>query len=349
MASRKRAPKGTGTVFWCECRKCWIARKTVNGVRIERHGKTQAEALRKLALALPPEPAVTFSVWSARWLESLGHKQQTVDSYRDTLRLHINPRLGTRAVNSITAFDIKEAIKFWGESSHAGTVGKILTCLSGCLQGACDAEIITRNVARAVKRPVVSKVELDLFTPEELKRIIAAGLSRRTWRSFALCAATGCRIGEATALKAGDYDAATGMLSITRTLTRRHGLSTAKSKASRRVIWIPPDVRPALVAGIRNSSYANVHVFWRNLLAHLGLRYRNIHQLKHSVASILVAEGESIADAAAYMGDTFEVFARTYIHAVGTNPGATLERVLGGGKVAGESRVRAKIPGKSGL
>lgn len=334
---RKRAAKGAGTSFWSKARGCYVARKTINGRRVEGYGKTEAEAIRNRDAKLPPSSAskVTLNEWSARWLSSLGHKPQTVDSYRDSLRLHILPRLGNRNVASITAFEVEECIRAWGKRSAAGTVSKFLTCLSGCLQGALRAKLVRENVARQVERPKAPKVKFDLFTAEELSRIIEAGLSRRTWRCFALCAATGCRIGEATALAPGDYDARTGMLTISKTLTRRNGITSAKSAASHRTIEVPVQARPALEMGIRNNTYANVYECWAKLLKSLALRYRPIHQMKHSVASIMVAQcgmegGVSLADVAAFLGDTLDVFIRTYAHPTGGNPAGIMERALGG-------------------
>lgn len=337
VKQRKRARKGSGTSFWSDARDCWLARKTLKGKRYEGYGATEEEAIaaRDAKIPLAPLSRVTLAAWSARWLESLGHKPQTIDSYRDTMRTHILPRLGTCAVAQITAFDVEECVKKWGQTSAAGTVGKILTCLSACLQAARRAKLVNENVAHQVSRPKAPKVKFDLFTREELSRIIEAGLSRRTWRCFALCAATGCRIGEATALSPGDYDARTGLLTISKTLTRRNGITSAKSDASHRTIEVPIQARPAVLAGIRNASYSAVYTCWRRLLRSLGLRYRGIHQLKHSVASIMAAEcgvegGVSLADAAAFLGDTFAVFVETYAHPVGGNPAGIMQRALGG-------------------
>lgn len=339
MPSRKkrlRAPRGTGSVLYSKRRKCWVARKPVGrkGGRtqyVERSGATQEEAIRRRDEALPPPKSVPLCDWWARWIASAELKPQSRDSYEEAWRKRIGPRLGHRPVAALTAYDVEEAVRAWGKAVGAGTVRRTLAALSSCLQAAVRAELVGRNVARAVKRPEAPDARFDLFTRRELERIIDAGLTRPNWRCFSLCAATGCRIGEALALKPGDYDRDSGRLSISRTRTRRHAFGTPKSKVSVRTILVPARARPALEKGVPNSHYSNVHVRWGALLRTLGLRYRTIHQLKHSVASLLAARpGMSLADAAAYCGDTLEVFVRTYVHPVGQDPGEALDELFGG-------------------
>lgn len=345
-----RAPRGGGSVFPDNRRGGWVAKVPIgrkpNG-RLkykEVRGNTLAEVQEKKKRVAPPGPSTTLSAWCERWLASLDKKGPTLDSYRESVRTRIVPALGAKTVAAITTFDIEEAANGWGQFVAAGTVRKVLATLSTCLQAACRASLIERNPARKVPRPKVTPKELDLFTPAELDIIIERALTRPNWRPFAVCAATGCRIGEAIALDPSDYDHTTGRLSIKRTATRKHGKGEPKSKASKRTITVPPEARPALEAGVPNGHYANVYVRWKRLLALLGMRYRNIHSLKHSVASILVARGTDLADAAAYCGDTFEVFVRTYVHPTGSDPGAVLASALGGARAARLAAEAEKVP-----
>lgn len=48
-AARRR--RGSGSVFWNEARRSWVARSTVNGVKVERWGRTRREAVGKLVKA----------------------------------------------------------------------------------------------------------------------------------------------------------------------------------------------------------------------------------------------------------------------------------------------------------
>ncbi len=58
---KTRRTRGTGSVFFHEGRKRWVARKVVKGVKLERWGETQGEAIGKLAAALP-DPETVLAV-----------------------------------------------------------------------------------------------------------------------------------------------------------------------------------------------------------------------------------------------------------------------------------------------
>lgn len=335
-----RRTRGTGSVYFDTRRGEWVFKVQVGRYQNGRpkyrevRGDTQAEVVERAKEVKPATATATVAEWAKRWLDSLDLRPQTIDCYRESVRLRVVPQLGARPLAALTVFEVEEAMRVWGKSVAAGTVRRTVACLSSCLQAACRAELVTRNVARLATRPAATAPKFDLFTPDEMERIVAAGQTKPNWRPFALCAATGCRIGEALALHPDDYDAATGKLHIHRTKTRRHTIGPAKSKASNRVIEVPPDARPILEAGVPNGHYPNAHVRWTALLKSLGVRYRGMHQMKHTVASQLVAAGMPIADAAAFLGDSFEVFVKTYCHPVGADVAGAIQGMLSGAKAA---------------
>lgn len=341
-APKTRAPRGTGSVFFDKRRKEWVAKVPVgrkpNGrlKYAEVRAPTQAEVVEAAKTVEPAKPTTTLADWAVRWAKTLGQREQTKDVYTEAVRLRINPALGHRPLAAITAFDVEEAAKQWGKSAGAGTVRKTLAVLSICLQAATRAELIPRNPVRAVRRPASPPTKLDLFTPGELRRIIDAGVGRPDRRVFAVCAATGCRIGEALALVPGDYNPATHMLSISRNRTRFHGDGPPKSRRGTRTVFVPTACRPALLAGVpTGDEYVAARGRWETLLSHLGLRYRNPHQLRHSVASHAIAAGVPVANVARDLGDTVETVIRTYCHATeGASVGDAMERLLGGAEVA---------------
>lgn len=69
------------------------------------------------------------------------------------------------------------------------------------------------------------------------------------------------------------------------------------------------------------------------LLGSLGLRPRNPHQLRHSVATLLIAAGHPIADVAAYLGDVVNTVVKTYLHPTGASPVGVMEALLSGRRV----------------
>jgi integrase len=79
--------------------------------------------------------------------------------------------------------------------------------------------------------------------------------------------------------------------------------------------------------GTRRYQYL-VRAAWRPLLGRLGLPYRNPHQLRHSVATALIADGVPLGDVAAYLGDTVQTVVKTYLHPTGTDPAVSLDRLF---------------------
>jgi integrase len=359
MPKKKRTPKekktrrarGTGSIFFDQRRNQWVGRAPVgarNGRTLYREVRaaTQARVVELLRKAEPPGPDTTVAAWCDRWLESLTVRPQTRDLYEQSVRLRIKPQLGHLNLAKLSTFGIEEAAQRWGREVSAASVRKAMNALSVCLQAAVRADAIPRNPARAAKRPTVPKVKMDIFTPDELRQIVAAATANPKWRVFAPCAAAGIRIGESLALRPESFDPTTGLLSITRTKTREHGMGEPKSAASLRTIRVPKIAHAALVAGFAPCSYVAAFNRWARLLEHLKLRYRNIHQLKHSVATHLIAAGVPIADVAAYLGDVVAVLVRTYLHPSGADPCVSLEKLLGGSKVAPKGGKVKKTRGK---
>lgn len=329
-----RGARGLGTVF--ESRGRYVARKPIgtrNGrtLYLERTGATQAEALRKLALASPPTPTMTLSAWLDRWLPTLDHmKAQSRDDYEIAVRLRIKPALGHMPLTGITTFDVERAVREWGLHVGAATVRKTCAVLSACLQAANRADAVPRNAARPARKPSAPASSIDPFTPAELRAIVAAGTRNPEYRALGACAATGCRIGEALALARDSYDVKTGRLTISGTKTRSHGIGTPKSARSARVIVVLQHARKLFAAGVPRVSYVVAYRRWPRLLAELKLRPRNLHQVRHSWASHMAAKKVPIADLAAYLGDSVEVLVRTYVHPTGYPVHEAMERLFDG-------------------
>lgn len=352
-AKQTRAPRGTGTAFYSQSRKCWVAKKTLHGVRIERTGRTQAEAIRKRDAVLPPTSDVTLAEWFERWLKGLKARETTRAAYRHSFEKNILPAvgalpaLGPMRLSAITSWHVDERVNEWSRGKagkSAGGVRALLARLSSCLSAAVRAELIAKNPVSRVRRPKKPPPAFDLFSPEELRQIIDLASTRREWYPFAVCAAIGCRIGESIALRPTDYDA--GELSIERTWTRK-GVGPPKSDAGIRTVRVPELIRGLFdVEKWENVSYTTMLSRWGPFLKRLGLRYRSIHQMRHSVASHAL-EGDldrgvkpvSFANVARYLGDTVETIVATYAHPTpGTDVCDAMESLLGGAAEAAKKR-----------
>jgi integrase len=347
----KRRARGTGSVFFDPRRKEWVARVPVGKYPNERtkyrevRGDTQGAVVEMMKGVTAPLPGTTVAEWADHWLARATVRPTTRDDYAHTVERWIKPHLGHRRLAAVTAADVEHAVGSW--SLGPNTARKNLGQLRSMFASAVKAGVIERNPARDARPPRAQKVVIQPFTPAELAAIVRAATEHPRDHAFALLAATGMRIGEAFALDVGNYDRATGRVSITSTYTQSHGVRRAKSENSVRTITVPAVARPAILRAIgkrssgplflapgtvRRTRPATARLHWRKFLTRLEIAYRSPHTLRHSSASLMIADGVPIADVAKYLGDTVQTVVKVYCHPVGDDPAAAIERSLTGVK-----------------
>src|SRR3954454_18618081 len=144
MHDKTKRPRGTGSLAVrtdAAGRDTWYGRFWVNGRLAKRRlgrkrppgekvgmTRSQAEAaLRRLMLetaAAPPGQSERLSIEEAgkryiRHLEAIGRKRSTIDDYRGTLRVHLAPFFGGRAMSAITRTDVEAFIATKQRASKA--------------------------------------------------------------------------------------------------------------------------------------------------------------------------------------------------------------------------------------
>jgi integrase len=158
----------------------------------------------------------------------------------------------------------------------------------------------------------------------------------------ALIAASGLRPSEALGLEHGDFDSATAMLTIARTVIERDGrwiVGPVKSKAAAREIPLSTKAAAVLKAqlaahpglptapifpGRRGETWLSVRYFSHDVARHTG---RQVYDLRHTLASRLNDQGWPIAKAAAYLGHIPETYIRVYLHSMPADNATALEDV----------------------
>lgn len=135
---------------------------------------------------------------------------------------------------------------------------------------------------------------------------------RKEWRPFLVCAATtGMRLGELLALRWGDVDWASRRLWVRRSVTRNGTIQEPKTRRSVRAVAIAPTLAyelrehrmrspfksdDALIfCTAKGTTLSGVNLVRREFkpaLKRAGLPSIRIHDLRHSFASLLIAQGE---------------------------------------------------------
>ena len=332
--TKPRRARGTGTIFADRRRGGYVARVPVGQLPsgrtryVEVRGKTQAEVVEKMRGVRPPDPdSVTVADWCARWIGAQKVRPSSLKVYRARLAERIVPALGHLKLKELTAWHVEEAAAKW--AGNANTVRDTISTLSAIVQAARRARLVTENVVELARRPKASDTKFDLFERPELARILGASFTRPQWHTFAVLVLTGCRIGEALALRPSDYDAAKGTLTISRTWTAA-GEGPPKSKNSARTMaHVPARLGALLAAGVPRVHYATAVSRWKRLLQSLGLRFRSLHQVRHSCATYALADGVPVVDLAAHLGHTPEELLRTYGHRTGADVSGAFARIAG--------------------
>ena len=187
------------------------------------------------------------------------------------------------------------------------------------LAEAVREELVSRNVAALVRSPSIQPEEVQPWSPEEASVFLATSSTHRLHALFAAGVALGLRKGELLALQWDDVDLEFGMVRVRRSVQRLpEGLvfGPPKTARSRRSIPLPAmSVRvlsahrarqvseqlargPAWIdSGLVFTSEVGTVLEPRNLsrvfdqlMGDAGVRRIRFHDLRHTCASLLLAQ-----------------------------------------------------------
>ncbi len=270
-------------------------------------------------LAAEAETTPSLREFAARWLEERKPHlaEKTYVSYAATLRLHILPILGPIPLDELRYADMKRlAIAKSKSGLRKDSIRTIFATLSAMLSEAVNEDIIPANPVqtRTLSRHYGGKTrreekEMVPFTLQELHHLEAVATAHFSrWALLVMVLArTGMRWGEATALRWEDIDWERRQVRVSR--SRQIGtlrVKQPKTESSTRNVDLSPELVARLEEKRRKSGWIfstrgghllsppNFQRVWEKMLAKAELRYRNLHNLRHTFASILLSMGEPI-------------------------------------------------------
>jgi integrase len=226
------------------------------------------------------------------------------------------------------------------------TVRYLLKLLRAALQAATDEELIERNVARLVKLRVTTRRKIAPLSIQESRRFLTVARTHRLFALWAVALGIGLRRGEALGLMWSDVDLDRARLTVRRSLQRVDGklsLHQTKTSTSERTIPLPQPLIQALhdhrqrqleerfTAGTtwedHNLIFCTTHgrpIEPRNLnrafaalLHKVNLRPIRLHDLRHSCATMLFAQGVEAATVQRILGhSSITVTTSTYVDVI---------------------------------
>ena len=312
------------------------------------------------ARATHPEP--TLQEYAERWLAAYAPniKPRTADLYRALNERHIFPALGMIRLGTLTREQVRQ---FFADKVAGGmkrvTALKVVALVREILNHAIEDALIVTNPAARPGRFYRGRTEeeatprLAPVTAQEVGLLLA---TCQRWYPEALdlitmAVWTGMRQGELFGLQWPDLDFAGHFAEVRRTVFytgARLLAGSPKSGRTRRVdvpgrlltrLQVTKSVREAEAVvegrepvgwvfpnGQGNPLDANNfnHRLWRPLLEKAKLRRIRFHDLRHTYASLLIAQGESLAYVKDQLGhSSIKITVDLYGHLVpGANRGA---------------------------
>lgn len=315
-----------------------------NARKAEKLAQEKRDDLTRLKLNLPAATSTpTLAVFAETWLTTIEArcKTTTINIYRREFKKHINPRLGTRPVDTLTKLDCQALIQYWRRTGlRTATLRVILGALCAALTDAGD--YLPRNPALGLtgecKQPDEIEFKAETYTPEEVDRLFAVsrtmGPAVHTLTLIGLRA--GPRFGELAELRWKDFDFDNHRIAIERARNQQ-GKVTGPKHGSRyvdmnaeiatylRSLPTPAD-RDALVCCNSDGKFykqGKATRVLRNARTLAGLKHIRLHDMRHTFASQLLAAGVPIHYVSKQLGHaTIDITVDLYGHLV---PGANRE------------------------
>jgi integrase len=283
---------------------------------------------RDISDGLSPQlESISLAQLLTRWHEDVlprQVKESAQQNYWSVARIHLIPILGAKKLSALTTLDVDGLLAAKARQGCApSTVRRVRAVLCQALDQGVRWGYVTRNVAKLSRSPKLPRREGRTMSSHQVRLFLKALSGHPHESLYALMLATGLRRGEALGLRWDDYDKESGTMQVRRQLQRlESGLVAVdtKTSTSRRSVNLPRGIvgmletrreqqaEEAIFLGQEwiNSGYIFTTKFGtpldpRNLLREFkgicedaGLGDWHIHELRHSAASLMLAQGVKI-------------------------------------------------------
>jgi integrase len=254
-----------------------------------------------------------------RWLEDAARptvRDTTHASYKGVINRHIKPRIGGIMLSKLTPIDVQSLYADMERDQHSPRLRQLThAIMHRALKQALKWGLVPRNVCDAVDPPRVPKRDIGVLTPEQVQQLLKATESDRLHALFVLAIGSGMRMGELFGLQWKEVDLKGATIQVRHTLIELNGkisLAEPKTAKSRRRIDLPKSAVSALrdhrakmmvegfagvpwvfcntTGGPLRRSHFHCYVF-KPLLKAAGLPDMRFHDLRHTSATLLLAQG----------------------------------------------------------
>lgn len=248
MAEKKKLPKGISLV---PGKGLYRWRFRYDGQDYVGYCKTVKQAEKELAEKryevehglFCKEEKITFDSWFNTWISTYktNCKASTLNQYRKTYRLYIEPAFGKRKIKLLRPEQLQTFVNRMAQE-YSGTVFRECNfLLFDALQQAKKNRVIKENPMEYVTAPKTKEpMKKKALSADQQRAFLQAAESCKYYRLFKLATLTGMRIGEIIGLQWSDLDFEEREIHIQHTMSYISGkgqyLDAPKSKTSVRTI-----------------------------------------------------------------------------------------------------------------
>lgn len=175
----------------------------------------------------------TVEKWLERWLNEIHGSELRPTTFRDyasTIRLHINPHIGSKRLDKLTPEHVRQMEKAIPSDRAAQ---KAHVVLQRALKDAIAEGMLTRNVAEVVHKPKYVPVQREPLTSDQAKQLLRSAIDTKDpWVTrWAAALLLGARQGELLGLQWSRVDLVNGIVDLRwqlQQLQQAHGCGPPK-------------------------------------------------------------------------------------------------------------------------
>jgi integrase len=357
MATNQKRTYGTGSVFYREDTGYWVgSARDASGKQHHVYAKTKKKAEIKLeelkeriARGEVVSERMTVGAYLERWLEGIQKRRSwnTWCSYRYLVRDGMVPYIGKIQLGKLSPHHVQQMLeKAKAAGMGPATVNRVRSALRSALSQAEREGYVYRNVAKLTEPAKEEREEVKPLTADEIARLRARVKGHRLEPLVEMALGSGLRISELLGLRWEDVDLERSMLECRVQLQRPHRqweLVPLKTKKSRRKVKLPPFAVAALRAwrnqhrqerlqagtwqnewGLifttesgRPLYYQHITYAYTRYAKRLRLSAHHFHALRHTYASLLLAEGVPLHEVSRSLGHsniqtTMDIYGHLY-------------------------------------
>lgn len=291
------------SIYYDEKRKSYLVQVMVHGVRIQRRVKTKNEAKRieaEIKLRPPTTIDSTLGEWLVEWLVTYKKPAVSTVTYKRYVQTaaHLSP-LSHYKITELPSLRVQQLYNELNEKLSDSSVNKVHKILKASLTTAYELGYINKPPLPGVKSPQVKKPKLEIFTKEEITIIKESLSDSNIDLLYLTLMVTGARPSELLALRPMAVRENSIYICESKKNLPGQVFGAPKTEAGERELPIPPALAKKLrqpgsfVFHTSNGtaySIRYVERYWKRLLERAGLPHKRLYALRHTFATLMLAE-----------------------------------------------------------